>query len=122
MPRRRAALEPQPHAADLVPEVAGRILQVADEPFGRVLDRRVEDLAARHVRAERVDLPFAAGEAEGEIGLGADDPDCLGAVEVLGDALHPLPQRLPVDQDRAVEEVLEGRQRQSGVLGGRRVG
>ena len=67
----------------------------------------VEDLAARHVGAERVDLALAALEAEGEVGLVADDPHLSRPVEVLGDPLHLLAQRLPVDQHRAVEEVLE---------------
>ena len=44
-----AALEHEPHPGDLVAEVDRRELAEGDLALGRVLDRRVEDLAAGHV-------------------------------------------------------------------------
>ena len=97
-------------------DVAGRVLPERDHALRGVLDGAVEDLAPRHVRTERVDLPLPAGEAEGEVGFRPDDPDDLGRVELLRDSLHLLAQRVPVDEHGAVEELLELRQGQPRVL------
>src|SRR5829696_5134776 len=59
-----AALEPEPRAADLVAVVHGRELGERDEPFGRVLERREEDLAARKVDVAVVDRALAPLDAE----------------------------------------------------------
>ncbi len=111
------ALEAEAHTRDLVAEVAGRILRVADRAFGRVLDRRIEDLPARHVRPQRIHLSLAPLQAEGQVGVGADDPHLGRSVEVLGDPRHRAPESLPVDEHGAVQEVLERRQRHPRILG-----
>ena len=85
----------------------GRVLEEADDALGRVLDRAVEDLAAGHVRVAVVDLALASGEAEAEVGLGADDAHLIGLVEAILDPLHLLALRVPVEEDGAEEEVLE---------------
>src|SRR5205085_7650235 len=41
-----AALVAEPDAIDLVAGIARRVLREGDDPFGRVLERTVEDLAA----------------------------------------------------------------------------
>ena len=92
---------------DLAARVDAGKLGELDRPLGRVLDRRVEDLAARHVGAARVDLPLAAVEPEAEVGARGDDAHLLRRVEELLDPPHALALGLPVDQHRAVEEVGE---------------
>ena len=86
--------------------VGSRVLRERDRAARRVLDRAVEDLAARHVRADRIHVAGTALEAEGEIGPVTLDPDVAGGVEVGADLPHALGQRFPVDEHRAVEEVL----------------
>ena len=78
-----------------------------DDSLGRVLDRAVEDLAAGHVHVPVVDLALAAGDAEAQVGLVADDPHLLGGVEALLDPLHLLALGVPVEKHGAEEEVLE---------------
>jgi len=80
-----------------VVQVAGRVLRVADHAFGRILDRGVEDLAARHVRSGAGNLGRACLEAEREVGAVADDSHLLGAVEARRDLLHLPLERRPVD-------------------------
>ncbi len=115
-----AVLEPQARAVDIPALVVGGILGEGDEPVRRVLDRRVEDLARGHVRVGGGDPPLASFEAELEIGVLADDPHLLRAVEALRDLLHLALERVPVDQDGAIEEVLELLERHARVLGERR--
>ena len=55
-----AALEAEHDVLDRAARVAGRILGEGDDALGRVLDRAVEDLAAGHVRADRVDAARSA--------------------------------------------------------------
>src|SRR4029453_10221071 len=102
-----AALVAHPDALDEVGFLVGRVLEEADDPLGGLLDRAVEDLAAGHVRVAVVDLALAVLEAEAEIRLAAHDPYLFGSVEPVLDLLHLLALVIPVEQDGAVEEVLE---------------
>ena len=61
------ALEAEADVADLVAQIARGVLRVADDALGRVLDGGVENLAAGHVRPERVHEPVTTREAEPEV-------------------------------------------------------
>ena len=67
-PRRRvdddAVAELEPDALADRALVERRVLRVLDHALGRVLERREEELAARHVVVAVVDVPLAAGERE----------------------------------------------------------
>src|SRR5918994_5618692 len=112
-----AALVAHPDVLDQIRLLVRGVLDEADRALGRLLDRAVEDLAAGHVRVAVVDLALAPREAESEIGLGAHDPDVIGLVEAILDPFHLLALSVPVEEDGAVEEVLERLVRQAGLLG-----
>ena len=65
------------HPVELVTEVDRGELGERDLSFGRVLHRRVEDLAARHVDVAVVDGARPPGERQRQVGPGADDPHRL---------------------------------------------
>src|SRR6185437_5949561 len=111
-----ALLELQANALDLAAPVDRGELRECDRAGGRVLERRVEELPARNIRAAGVDEALAAGEAEGQIRAVGGDADLLRRVEALCVAAHPLALGIPVEQTCAVEEVLELRERHSRVL------
>src|SRR5580765_2231343 len=90
------SLEAKCDSGDLPPVVDGRKLAEDDLAFGRILDRREEELAAWHVGA----VP--------------DDPHFLGSVEVLRIPAHALVLGVPIEQARAVQEVLELLEREAG--------
>ena len=69
-----------------------------------VLDRRVEELTARHIRTAGVDLGFPPGEAEPEICLLADEPYFVSGVEAGGVSRHAVALRVPIQKAGAVEE------------------
>ena len=104
--RRSCRPQPEPHTADLVALVAGRILGVADHALRRVLDRTVEDLAPRHVRPERVDEPLAAGKTEAQVGAVADDPHLARRRSGRRSGACSRPAH-PSRQERIPVEVLE---------------
>src|SRR5919108_1896905 len=103
-----AVLVAHTHALHEVGLLVRGVLEEADDALRRVLDRTVEDLAARHIRVAVVDLALTAGEAEAEVRLGAHDANLIGLVEPLLDPLHLLALGVPVQEDGAVEEVFEG--------------
>src|SRR5205814_10082541 len=90
------ALEDEPRAVDLVAEVDGGKLAELDHALGRILELRVEDLAARHVYVPVVDRAAAPLKREREIGALLDDPYVAPRVEHIGDPAHALGLRLPV--------------------------
>src|ERR1051325_408391 len=71
---------------------------------------------ARHARPARVDLPLPAVEPEDQVGSVGDDAHFLRLVESLRVAAHAVFFGLPVEEARAVEEVLELGQRHPGLL------
>ena len=75
----RPPRERQLDAVDLAAGVDAGELGELDRALGGVLDRRVEDLAARHVRAAGVDHSLAALEADPEVGSGRDDAHLVAA-------------------------------------------
>src|SRR5262245_25433826 len=113
-------LEAQPDAPDLPPSVGRGKLDEGDLPLGRVLDGRVVELPAGHVRAARIDLALPPGEAEPDVRLRADDPHLLGLVEMLGVRAHAVPLRVPVEEAGAEEEVLVRAKRHPCILRERR--
>ena len=113
----RPCSKTKPDARDLVAEVDRRELAEGDLALGRVLDRRVEDLAARHVDVAVVDRPAAAGERERQVGPLADDPHLVGRVEDRGDPGHPPRLGVPVEQHGAEDELLVLRERHPRLLG-----
>ena len=105
-PRRPAALEAQADAlADRALKDGGELGEL-DHPLGRVLERREEELAARHVVVRVVDETAPAGDRQRQVGPGADDANRLRGVEPLREPAHPLALGLPVAQAGAVDEVL----------------
>src|SRR5581483_11247857 len=98
--------ERQPDAVDCAAVELRRDVE-QNRPLGRVLDRREEELAARHVREAAVDLALPARERELQVRVLADDPHLLRRVEPLVQALHRPGLLVPVAQAGAVEEVLE---------------
>src|SRR4029453_1319062 len=124
--RRRGRLDDAPvlvshsHPFDDLRLLPRRVLRETDDPFRPVLQRAVEPLAAGHVHVPVVDLSLAAGDAEAQVGLVADDPHLLGGIETILDPPHLFALGVPVEQHRAEEEVLELAQAHSGLLGERR--
>ena len=102
------AVEPQANAGDLLAPVDRRKVGERDLAFGRVLDRAAEELAARKVRSERIDLHRPAFEREPEIGARPDDANLRRRVEVRRDPPHPLALGDPVAEHGAVEKLREG--------------
>ena len=88
-------------------------------PRAESLDRREEELAARHVLVPVVDLAVAAVERDREVGALADDADLGRGVEAVGVAAHPLALGVPVEQARAEDDLRELVERQAGLLGER---
>src|ERR687887_650545 len=117
-----AVLEAEPDALDLASAVDRWELGKRDRAGRRVLERRVEELPARDVGAACVDEPRAAGEAQRQIRAVGGDPDLVRGVEALRVAAHALSLGVPVEQARAVEEVLELGERHPRVLRERRRG
>src|SRR5215213_8539252 len=115
-----AALEPEPRAADLVAVVHGRELGERYEPFGRVLERREEDLAAGKVDVAVVDRALAPLDAEQQVGPGPDEPHLGRGIEAVGDPAHPLGLGIPVQEARREEKVLERGRRHRRILRERR--
>src|SRR5438067_7278168 len=76
-----AAAKDEPDARELMALVARRELRELDPALRRVLERRVEELPARHVRMPLVDLAVATREAEREVCARADDPHLLRRIE-----------------------------------------
>ena len=87
-------------------EVQRRELAEGDLSLGRVLDRRVEDLPARHVDVPVVDGAAAARQRKRQVGALADDADLARGVEPSGDRAHPPRLGIPVEQHGAEDEVL----------------
>ena len=116
-------LEAEPDPGHLAAAIDGGELGERDHALGRVLDRAAEELAARQVRAERVDLHRATLEREAQIGAVADDPHLRRGVEVGGDRRASARPRVPVLQHRPVEQLGELLGPEPGLLGecGRRV-
>ena len=67
-------------------------------------------------------MAVAAGDAEAQVGLVADDPHFVRLVEALLDPLHLLALGVPVQEHGAPEELLEGAEAHARVLGHRRCG
>ena len=114
-----AMLEDEANARHLVAVVDRGKLGERDLAFDRVLDRRVEDLAARHVDVAIVHRSAAAGERERQVGPVADDSHLVGPSKISRDPGHPLELGVPVEENGAVDELLELRERQPRLLGGR---
>ena len=72
-PRRPCRPRSEAHALADRALVDGGELGVLDHALGRVLERRGEELAARHVVVRVVDEAAAAGDRQRQVGAGADD-------------------------------------------------
>ena len=105
-----AAFVAHPDALDEVGLLVGGVLEEADDPLGRLLDRAVEDLAAGHVGVAVVDSPFRPSRLKLRSVSAPTMRTSLAAVEAVGDPLHLLALGVPVEQDGAVQEVLEAGQ------------
>ena len=109
-------LEHEARTFDLLPVVDGGELGELDHAFGRILDRRVEDLPARHVHVPVLDRAGATGQRHRQVGACADETHLLCGIEDVCDHAHAGLFGIPVAQHGVEDELRVLRERHPRVV------